>query len=454
MMTKTKVISIAISALLMSGGSVHMPADTTQNTATAPAVYSEASVQENGLTTETSVNSETDVELVTEAPSTELAIMPVESAYAPTEPKSVESVQTTSESKPVESVQTTSESKPVESVQTTSAPEIASSICRYYVKPGEQRIEDNGLVITWTDFQLVAETCDGSSVTLSGLLNGELWIFSYTDDGQVDSSTNLPLTYDFSGCALGLPIAAYGPTALEGWTFETAGRITYSHAPGVCYVSGDEWEAMILDHRRYEEWKEPGNFDKPSKYTLVAYNSESWVIATEGAPDVEPESSESVELDDIDVLTESIRKNTMSMQDITNPKWGAINWSDSIREEITNDTVAYWLEAELNDCQFLIEIDDETALGFTEEHTWSAAIVPADFVTHENISTLHYKQYNISVVNDSIRIENKAANLVRNVSIDGMSDSTTLLTLTDGKHAKCVTMRPELIAVIYAIGSN
>ena len=407
MMTKTKVISIAISALLMSGGSVHVPADTTQNTATAPAVYSEASVQENGLTTETSVNSETDVELVTEAPSTELAIMPVESAYAPTEPK------------------------PVESVQTTSAPEIASSICRYYVKPGEQRIEDNGLVITWTDFQLVTETCEGSSVTLSGLLNGELWIFSYTDDGQVDSSTNLPLTYDFSGCALGLPIAAcYGPTALEGWTFETAGRITYSHAPGVCYVSGDEWEALILDYRRYEEWKESGNFDEPSKYTLVAYSSESWVIATEGAPDVEPESSESVELDDIDVLTESIRKNTMSMQDITNPKWGAIIWSDSIREEITNDTVAYWLEAELNDRQFSIEIDDETALGFTEEHTWSAAIVPADFVTHENISTLHYKQYDISVVNGSIRIENKAANLVRNVSIDGMSAvSYTHLTL-------------------------
>lgn len=431
MMTKTKVISIAISALLMSGGSVHMPADTTQNTATAPAVYSEASVQENGLTTETSVNSETDVELVTEAPSTELAIMPVES------------------------VQATSESKPVESVQTTSAPEIASSICRYYVKPGEQRIEDNGLVITWTDFQLVTETCEGSSVTLSGLLNGELWIFSYTDDGQVDSSTNLPLTYDFSGCALGLPIAAcYGPTALEGWTFETAGRITYSHAPGVCYVSGDEWEAMILDHRRYEEWKETGNFSESSKYALVAYNSESWVIATEGAPDVEPESSESVELDDIDVLTESIRKNTMSMQDITNPKWGAIIWSDSIREEITNDTVAYWLEAELNDRQFSIEIDDEAALGFTEEHTWSAAIVPADFVTRENTSTLHYKQYDISVVNGSIRIENKAANLVRNVTIDGMSDSTTLLTLTDGKHAKCVTMRPELIAVIYAISSN
>ena len=407
MMTKTKVISIAISALLMSGGSVHMPADMTQNTATAPAVYSEASVQENGLTTETSVNSETDVELVTEAPSTELATMPVESVYAPTE------------FVPVKSAYAPTESKPVESVQTTSAPEIASSICRYYVKPGEQRIEDN-LVITWTDFQLVTETCDGSSVTLSGLLNGELWIFSYTDDGQVDSSTNLPLTYDFSGCALGLPIAAcYGPTALEGWTFETAGRITYSHAPGVCYVSGDEWEAMILDYRRYEEWKEPGNFDKSSKYTLAAYNSESWVIATEGAPDVEPESSESVELDDIDILTENIRQNTMSMQD-----------------------------------QFSIEIDDETALRFTEEHTWSAAIVPADFVTRENISTLHYKQYDISVVNGSIRIENKAANLVRNVSIDGMSDSTTLLTLTDGKHAKCVTMRPELIAVIYAISSN
>lgn len=441
MMTKTKVISIAIS-LLMSGGSVHVPADTTQNTATAPAVYSEASVQENGLTTETSVNSETDVELVTEAPSTELATMPVESACAPTE------------FVPVKSAYAPTESKPVESVQTTSAPEIASSICRYYVKPGEQRIEDNGLVITWTDFQLVTETCEGSSVTLSGLLNGELWIFSYTDDGQVDSSTNLPLTYDFSGCALGLPIAAcYGPTALEGWTFETAGRITYSHAPGVCYVSGDEWEALILDYRRYEEWKESGNFDEPSKYTLVAYSSESWVIATEGAPDVEPESSESVELDDIDVLTESIRKNTMSMQDITNPKWGAIIWSD-IREEITNDTVAYWLEAELNDRQFSIEIDDETALGFTEEYTWSAAIVPADFVTRENISTLHYKQYDISVANGSIRIENKAANLVRNVSINCMSDSTTLLTLTDGKHAKCVTMRPELIAVIYAISGN
>ena len=48
----------------------------------------------------------------------------------------------------------------------------------------------------------------------------------------------------------------------------------------------DGWDAIVLDARRYAEWKGGENFHDPGKYTLVAYNSESWVIASEGTPNV------------------------------------------------------------------------------------------------------------------------------------------------------------------------
>lgn len=420
-MTKTKIISAMLSAVLLSGSSVAMPADMTQNTTTTPAVYESEAPAQNDLAIETSANNEANVEFVADSlPTIETSL---------------------------------TESAPTESMQAASVPKVSSSTCCYYVKPGDQQIKESGLVINWTDFQYVSEAYEGEWTTLSGCLNGDEWSFSYTDDGRVEGSLDLPLTYDFSGCALGLPIAmSYGPTTLEGWTFMTAGKVSYCHAPGTCYVSGDGWDAIILDSRRYAEWKDAANFRDAEKYKLIVHNSGSWVIVTGNVPGVELESSEPEDVD-IDALAEKIKK-MAPMPGVSNPKWGTINWSENIREEIADDGVFYWLEAELNGRQFSIEIDDESPLGFTEKHQWSAAIVPADFVTHENVSMLHYEHYTISVVNNDVCLVNTATDQVRNVSIDGdarMSGSTTLLTLTDGKHAKCVTMRPELVAFIYAI---
>ena len=83
--------------------------------------------------------------------------------------------------------------------------------------------------------------------------------------------------------------------------------------------------------------------------------------------------------------------------------------------------------------------------------------MPADFVTRQNDSTLYHEQYAINIVGNDVCIVNTATDVRRNVSLDNkyhMDSTVCVLTLTDGKHAKCVTLRPELISFMYAISSK
>lgn len=425
-MTKTKIVSAMLSAILLSG-STAVPVDVTQDAVSAPAIYeTNLSVGENQLAVE--------AEYEANAKFTDSKSAVIEAAA----PEAV-------------STETTTTDLPAS---------IAPAICCYFVKPGDQQVKA-GLVINWTDFQVVTETYEGEWTVLTGYIDniGD-WTFKYTADGDVESSEIVPLDYYFDDYAIGLPLACnYGPTTVEGWTFmaEIDNRVCYSHASGTCYVFGDGWDAIILDARRYAEWKNGENFHAPDAYTLVAYNSESWVIASEGAPRVVPESVEN-EMSDIDALTEKITNRMMPLAGVSDPKWGAIDWADFIVEEPLEDNgVVYHLDAQLNGCQFSIEIDDEMPLGFAEDHEWSAAIISSDFVTHQNDSVLHYGDFAINVVDNNVSIVNTATDEVRNVTIERdyrMDSTVTLLTLTDGKHAKCVTCRPELIAIMYALSSK
>jgi hypothetical protein len=81
--------------------------------------------------------------------------------------------------------------------------------------------------------------------------------------------------------------------------------------------------------------------------------------------------------------------------------------------------------------------------------------VSNSFVTQSDTSILHYGQYAINVSQYSVIVVDTETGESQQAFLKGdskkMSDDITLLTLTDGKHAKCVTMRPELIAFMYAI---
>lgn len=431
-MTKTKLIGAALSAILISGCSTAMPADMTQEATSVPAIY------------------ETDIS----ADENQLAIKAKYEAGVESADSKSAVVETTNETEPVEVA--------LIDIEAPVAP-VSSAISSYYVKPGDQQAK-TGLVLNWTDFQMVTETYEDEWIVLTGVIDGiGDWTFKYTVDGDVESSGVIPLTYYHDDCAIGLPLACnYGPTTVKGWTFmvEIDDRVCYSHAPGACYVFGDGWDAIVLDARRYAEWKGGENFHDPGKYTLVAYNSESWVIASEGTPNVTEltEAEAEAEVSDINALADKIVNKMMPLVGVSDPKWGAINWAEYVREEPQDDgSTIYWLEAELNGCQFSIEIDDTMPLGFAENHKWSAAIMPADFVTRQNDSTLYHEQYAINIVGNDVCIVNTATDVRRNVSLDNkyhMDSTVCVLTLTDGKHAKCVTLRPELISFIYAISSK
>jgi hypothetical protein len=289
---------------------------------------------------------------------------------------------------------------------------------------------------------------------LSGYLEDYgAWGVSFSDDGRVEGSVELPLTYHADGLALGLPIAAQiGETTVDGWVFEAEGTVTYCAAPGATYVYGDGWDAMILDERRYLEWNSD-NFSDPDKYHFVANDYENWVVASENAPRISA-VAESAPTSEIEALARKIAA-TSTLQGVTDPKWGAINWSDKIREDTTEGGAIYWLDAELDGHQFSIEIDDGAPLGYANEYDWSAAIVSNSFVTQSDTSILHYGQYAINVSQYSVIVVDTETGESQQAFLKGdskkMSDDITLLTLTDGKHAKCVTMRPELIAFMYAI---
>ena len=351
-------------------------------------------------------------------------------------------------------------------IEATEDKTASSAINGRYVKPGDQTLYGD-FVVDWTDFQFVSEVInDDGSTTLSGYLpDSGSWTYTFDNEGKVESSPDVPLNSHDDGLAIGMPIAAqFGEATIDGWVFKAEGSVSYCAAPGTTYVYGDGWDAMILDYRRYSEWKYSVNTDYfacPDRYTLVAYNEDSWVIASENVPEIvatEPESLDGPETEEIDVLVEKLKK-AAPMQGISDPKWGSIKWAEKVREETPENGSTYWLESECDNHQFSIEIDDiEGPVGFTNEYMWSAAIVSSDFVTRECVSILYYGDYSISVdSNNSVCVVNAATKETRSFELAGnacMNNATTLLTLSDGKHAKCVTCRPEYIAFMYAIAAT
>ncbi|MDO4729962.1 MAG: hypothetical protein Q4A96_02060 [Candidatus Saccharibacteria bacterium] len=356
---------------------------------------------------------------------------------------------------------------------TDSATAIGSAISGYYVKPGDQTVYGQ-FVIDWKDFQFVTETYDNGLTTLSGhLLDEGDWEFSFDEANHCCKGDDFaPLTWHDDGFAIGMPIAAHkGETTVDGWTFKAEGRVSYCPGPGTTFVYGDGWEALVLDYRHYAEWKYAewqNTFADYEKYALVAYGNDSWVIATDGAPAIVAEgeeveettvSSEVSETKEIYTVIDKISKNITPMTGVSDPKYGAIEWSEYIREDSQGaDGSVYWLDGELNGHQFSIEIDSVDApLGFTENHTWSAAIVPADYVNYHDVSILHYGKYTINVQRNNVNVVEGETGETHSFNLEGNACQDTavvLATISDGKHAKCVTFRPELISVIYALGLN
>ena len=353
---------------------------------------------------------------------------------------------------------------------TDSATAIGSAISGYYVKPGDQTIRDN-FVFDWKDFQFVTEVTEGSTITLSGhLLDEGDWTFTFDTVNRCYKGDDFaPLTWHDDGIAIGMPIAAHeGETTVDGWTFKAEGQVSYCPGPGTTFVYGDGWEALVLDYRHYAEWKyaaHQNTFADYEKYALVAYGNDSWVIATDGAPEIVAEgeeveettaSSEVSETKEIYTVIDKISKNITPMTGVSDPKWGSIEWSEYVREDTQNaEGSVYWLDGELNGHQFSIETDSvDGPLGFTENHTWSAAIVPADYVNCHDVSILHYGKYDISVLRNNVNVVDSETGETHSFNLEGNACQDTavvLATISDGKHAKCVTFRPELIGIIYAL---
>lgn len=347
---------------------------------------------------------------------------------------------------------------------------IGSAITGYYVKPGDQTVRGN-FVIDWNDFQFVTEVTEGSTTTLSGhLLDDGDWTFTFdTANSCYKGDDFAPLTWHDDGVAIGMPIAAHkGETAIDGWVFKTDGRVAYCPAAGTTYVHGDNWDAIILDYRHYAEWKYAewqNTFADYEKYALVAYGNDSWVIATDGAPAIVVEgeeieettaSSEVAETKEIYTVIDKISKNITPMTGVSDPKYGAIKWSEYIREDTQSaGGSVYWLDGEFNGHQFSIEIDSiDAPLGFTENHTWSAAIVPTDYVNCHDVSILHYGKYDINVLRNNVNVVDSETGETHSFNLEGNACQDTavvLATISDGKHAKCVTFRPELIGIVYAL---
>ncbi len=355
------------------------------------------------------------------------------------------------------------------------APEVEQTIDsdEYYMKPGYQKVfTDQQVVFTFTDFVKVTEATvwDGNAywTELSGFTPaiGE-WKIRFTEAKIIGDGPNLPFTIDRGVCALGLPLAAeYGPVTVNDWTFEAGETemVSYSQATGVTYVSGEGWDAMVLDYTRYSEWKYSAsdsevyadNFADKEDYGLVAYANDSWVIATANAPEIVREDIEE-EL----TLSEVAEKlaNATPLVGFNDPKWGAISWDESGREDWTGGPGAtHYLGGTIDGNRFEIAVDStEHVLGFCPEFSWQAAIVPRDFVAYEDVSSLIWGDYIIycdDPIGNTVRIYQSSTGSACEFELNTparMDTAVMLITITDGKHATAITCRPELVAFIYAL---
>jgi hypothetical protein len=354
----------------------------------------------------------------------------------------------------------------INSIDSTPAPAVTESeiasvgtpISAWYAKPGDQKVYDNGLVISFDHFQLVTETMteDGWNKLYGWTIENGDWEYYFTDQNAYGVG-ELPFTVSYDGAAIGLPIASgNADITIDGFKFDDS-YFTYSHGPGIIYVDGNGWSAMILDSTRYAEVKygaENGNFPDRPDWTLATYSSDRWVMAKGDYPEISKVDSKIIEpkqLSDFDKLCAKLY-GAMPLAGVSDITYGVIEWDPLCTEDFGNQ--AYIFDAELSGKKFKLEIDGADFLGFAEKCSWSAAIVPSDFVTRQNDCILYYENYAISAFGSEFCVTDLNTGESRNIKFDDERNQETavvVFTVTDGKHATCFTARPELISAIWAL---
>ena len=342
------------------------------------------------------------------------------------------------------------------SVASTQENELSTT--ELHVIPGDTSVYGD-LVIEWERFAEVTETHKNDRTILSGnWRTGETWEFSFDEDGDIKSSSSVPLTYHNDGIAIALPEAChYGEITIDGWTFMAEGRVRYNRAKNVSYVYGDDWNAMILDYSSYMDWQDFGRYDQlmePMAYDLAVHDGKSWVLVSSGAPRVISEDNEGV-IDEIDELVDKL-KNIQPMADKSDPKWGGtIDWNEHMREEkIDAENSTFWLESAIGERQFKLEIKDKPSAEACEYFKWSGALMPANYIAQESVSVLHYEHFVITVKNDVVEVldtitgERRSFTIADDVS---MRSKVMVFIASDGRNAQCISCRPEYIAMMYAI---
>ena len=332
---------------------------------------------------------------------------------------------------------------------------IGSAICAYLMKPGDQKLYDDRIVLTFDTFQFVTEeSFEDGWTKLSGytLKDGdwEYWFSNARDMGDWDK---LPFTVTYDGTAIGTPIATGDSSyAIDGFKFLSDDIFSYCNAPGAIFVYGNNWDAMILDYDRYEEVKygsQTGNFPDRMDYDLVTYTSDHWVLAKGDYP--------SIELSELDELCLKIDKDFVALTGVSDPTYGAINWGEYAKENFKANSFEF--DIELSGNSYKLEVDGCDVFGFTDNYNWSAAIVPSDIVAKQNDSILYYKDFAISAdPNGGICVTDQRTGESRNLLLGddprNMDTAVMLFTVTDGKHATAFTARPELLSVMWALAAK
>jgi hypothetical protein len=341
---------------------------------------------------------------------------------------------------------------------TESESEIGTAIACRYVKPGEQ-ITLAGAVATFTDFAKIYEESDGKTVTFYGDLPTGKWYCTVNlDTEEVTNSINpTPVEIEFTDYALGAPIAAnLGETEISGYIIKANPdqSVTYTAGPGTTHVFGENWSAYILDYQRYEDFKYAEECDTMpdyADYSLVTYGNDYWVIATANAPEIISADKQPA-ADEIDEITAKASSPVSldAITDIRTESW-ILEFNDTISEDLIDQQTIYTLRGALKGKNFELKITDDGVLGYTDELNWSSAIMPSSYVTVRNDCVLTMNGYSFIIDGESVIVTDNTTCESRTASIDNsLTDDSVIITMTDGKHAKCIAIDSRYIGIIWA----
>ena len=335
--------------------------------------------------------------------------------------------------------------------------DIGPAICTYFVKPGDMKMFGH-TQLGFEHYCKVTETADGTNITLSGWSIGTGdWTYSMLADGTPNAYRGtLPFVVNTGEAFLAPPLAAtMVPFELEGFSIEASKdkMVSYYPAPGGYYLFGDDWKAAIVDYTRYSEIKygpQNGNLDEDyCNMSFVARAGDYWAVASSNAPKITVATTEKAPTDP---FYEKVAEATFATQGITDPKYGAIQWDEFVREECNGSSSVYRLGGKLNGMEFEVEIDDGDAIGFANQYSWSAAIVPANVVSQHNPCVLHVNGYTLNTdLSKTTYVYNEATGEGHSVPCNIANDEIVLVTVTDGKHATVMTFDLALLGYIWSL---